>query len=116
MKSAKIMLACLACVTVVGGALALNARRFTGYPVWRTTDYITTVANGKTYATYGFFYTGTGTTLFISTTGTLSTVYRTTISLPPVPVIGTATDGSGFTAAIFTYPVTLTTTRVVTYF
>lgn len=100
----------------MAGILAFSIHRFTGYPVWQTTDVLTISANGRVYATYGLLYTSTGATLFISTTGETSMVYKTTAFLPPFTVVATATDGSGLTASILTYDATLTLTRVVTYF
>ncbi|ACU60670.1 hypothetical protein [Chitinophaga pinensis] len=114
MKKARIILAALAIFATVGGAFAFKAARFNGQPIWHATNSLTTVLNGKTYATFGAFYTSAGATLYISTTGISSTVYKTTATLPPTTVAATATDGSGATAPITTYSAVPTVTRVTT--
>lgn len=110
------MLVYLSLLALMAGILAFRIKRFTGHPVWHATDYLSTMANGRVYATYGLLFTSSGATLFISTTGTPALIYKTTAFLPPFTVMATAIDGSGLTTSILTYSATLTLTRVVTYF
>ncbi|ACU60666.1 hypothetical protein [Chitinophaga pinensis] len=109
MKKARIILTFIILSALAGGGLAF---KFNGQPVWRITAYLITIISGRTYATYGVFYTSSGVTLFISTAGFISTVYKTTAILPPTTVVATATDGSGLTTQITTYTVISTVTRV----
>jgi hypothetical protein len=115
MNKARITLTAIAFLALLGGAFAFKAARFTGVPSWTTTISVSTLVNGRIYATIaaglctttGFFITGNPALPLINT-------LRTTPLLPPTTVVGTATDGSGFTTSILTYPCTTTLTRVTT--
>jgi hypothetical protein len=115
MQKARIILSTVAIFALVGSGLAFKAARFTGLPIWHPTTYISTLVNGRVYATYApNLYTQSGATLF-STTALIALLHKTAGVLPPTTVQGTATDGSGYTTAITTFPVTTTRTRVVTF-
>lgn len=115
MNKARITLTAIAFLALLGGAFAFKAARFTGVRGWTTTISISTVVNGRTYATIAagmctttsFFITGNPALPLINT-------LKTTVTLPPTTVLGTATDGSGLTTSILTFPCTTTLTRVTT--
>jgi hypothetical protein len=115
MNKARITLTAITFVALLGGAFAFKAARFTGVPSWTTTISVSTLVNGRTYATIAAGMCTT-TSFFITSNPALPiiTTLRTTPSLPPTTVLGTATDGSGFTTAITTFPCTTTLTRVTT--
>jgi hypothetical protein len=114
MNKARITLSAIAIMALVGGAFAFKAARFTGTPAWTTTNSITTIVNGRTYATIAQGLCTTS--LYITNNPLLPPVQtlKTTATLPPTTVVATATDGSGFTTAITTFPCTTTVTRVTT--
>jgi len=114
MKKARIALIFLSLFATLGGVMAFEAKRFNGSPIWIPTEYVSIVAGGRTYAVYGNLYTTAGATLFFSTIGSPAIVFKTTTSLPPLWVIATATDGSGYTRSMLTYSPTLTLTIVTT--
>ncbi|ACU60669.1 hypothetical protein Cpin_3202 [Chitinophaga pinensis DSM 2588] len=103
MRLARFIVIIVLSLGFLGSILASNLAKYNGQPVWHSTFYIIRVTNGVTYATYGSFCTQTGTTVFSSSTGVLSTVSKTTAGLPPTNVVGTATNGLGFTTSILTY-------------
>lgn len=114
MNKARIALSAIAIMALVGGAFAIKAARFNGNPAWTTTNSISTFVNGRTYATIAQGLCTTS--LFITNSPQLPLVntLKTTATLPSTTVVGTATDGSGFTTAITTFPCTATITRVTT--
>jgi hypothetical protein len=115
MNKARITLTAIAFMALLGGAFAFKAARFNGNPAWTTTNSITRIVGGRTYATFALNLC-TPSLSFITTNTALPLVQtlKTTLTLPPTTVVGTATDGSGFTTAITTFPCETTLTRVTT--
>jgi hypothetical protein len=96
MKKAKIILATLFFIAVIGGTVAFKTMRFNGFPAWLITNSIT--IGGVNYSTTATFcYTNT--LSFISNTGFFVLTLTSTNTAPSTTVTLKNAAGTTFSAA-----------------